>query len=219
MTSGYTEDMERFSIARRRLLNGILVACAATPLAASSRQTALSYEFSGPAQSRNLGLAPLLECTPGTTSQTQGPFYTPNTPRRDNLIEPDSDADPLILQGLVVTPDCKPVAGAVVDIWHCDHAGRYDNSGFRYRGHQFTDSAGSYRFMTIRPAIYPGRTQHIHVKVQGPDTRLLTTQIYFPDQKRENSRDWIFRSELLMDIRRTSDGWHGRFDFVLDPIG
>lgn len=116
-----------------------------------------------------------------------------------------------------MTPDCRPVAGAVVDIWHCDEQGRYDNQGYRYRGHQFTDGAGSYQFKTIRPTLYSGRTEHIHVKVQGENTRLLTTQIYFPDRKQENAADRIFRPELIMNLKQTVDGWYGRFDFVLQP--
>ena len=60
-----------------------------------------------------------------------------------------------------MTPDCQPIAGAVMDFWHCDDAGVYDNAGFRYRGHQFTDASGAYRLRTIRPGKYPARTQHI----------------------------------------------------------
>ena len=105
-----------------------------------------------------------------------------------------------MLQGLVLTPDCRPVAGAAVDLWHCDERGRYDNSGFRYRGHQFTDAAGAFRFETIRPGHYTGRTPHFHVKVQGERTRALTTQLYFPDLRRRNAGDFIYREELLLRL-------------------
>ena len=71
-----------------------------------------------------------------------------------------------------------PSRVAVIDIWHSDEDGRYDNSGFRYRGHQFTDGAGAFRFETVRPGRYPGRTPHIHVKVQGASTHLLTSQLF-----------------------------------------
>ncbi len=77
---------------------------------------------------------------------------------------------------------------ALVDLWHADECGEYDNSGFRYRGHVFTDAQGRYRFRTIVPAIYSGRTRHYHVKVQAPRGRVLTTQLYFPATRRQPPR-------------------------------
>jgi protocatechuate 3,4-dioxygenase beta subunit len=133
------------------------------------------------------------------------------------LQEPDSSGQPLVLEGLVLRPDCRPIAGAVIDIWHCDEHGRYDNVSFRYRGHQFTDTAGAFHFKTIRPGHYPGRTPHIHVKVQGEATRLLTTQLYFPDLQDTNAKDWIFRDDLMLRLDSISGGSRGRFDFVLAP--
>ena len=176
------------------------------------------YAFPGPAPDRGLALSPPLACTPGTRMQTAGPFYTPGTPRRTNLRAPGTKGDPLVFEGLVLTPDCRPAAGAVVDVWHCDEHGRYDNEGFRFRGHQFTDGAGAFRFETIRPARYTGRTPHIHVRAQGEATRLLTTQIYFPDLEASNRRDFTFRGDLVMRLGRAGDGeWRGRFDLVLAP--
>ncbi len=200
---------------RRRVLKGFGAACVVAPLAGRAYSASLGYDFTGPAADRELGLQPPASCTAGTRSTTAGPFYTPSTPRRANLIEPGANADSLVLEGLVLDSDCRPIAGAVVDIWHCDETGRYDNRGYRYRGHQFTDSAGSYRFTTIRPGDYTGRTEHIHVKVQGPGTRVLTTQLYFPDRAQENSSDWIFKSSLVMDLKRTDTGWRGSFDFII----
>ena len=121
----------------------------------------------------------------------------------------------MTLEGFVLTTNCQPVPGAVVDVWHCDDHGRYDNSGFRYRGHQFTDSAGSFRFKTNRPARYFFRTAHIHVKVQGPNTELLTTQVYFPDNEQANDDDSIFNKELLVDLAKSVTGYRCRFDFVV----
>lgn len=200
---------------RRRILNSIAAACLAIPLSKSAYSNSIGYAFSGPAADRGLGLLPLRPCTSGTRSSTAGPFYTPSTPLRSDLRELDTKGSTLVLEGLVLTSDCRPVAGAVIDIWHCDENGRYDNIGYRYRGHQYTDAAGIYQFITIRPTIYTGRTEHIHVKVQGEDTRLLTTQIYFPDQQAHNALDWIFKDELLMELKKSDQGWHGRFDFVL----
>ncbi len=207
--------MSREPIIRRRILKVIGAACVAAPFPNHAYNTSLNYPFKGAAADRGLDLQPPLPCTPATESSTEGPFYSPSTPRRTDLTEPGSDASLLLLEGLVLDSDCRPVAGAVVDIWHCDASGRYDNRGFRYRGHQYTDGAGSYRFTTIRPGVYTGRTEHIHVKVQASGTRLLTTQLYFPDRHEENSRDWIFSSALLMDLKQAVNGWRGRFDFIL----
>lgn len=220
---GYPGHMNTHNVTRRRALAGLAAAGGAAGVVALSflataRSTPLGYPFEGPAPDRGLGLDPPLACTPGTRAQTAGPFYTPRTPRRANLREPGTTGEPLVLEGLVLTPDCRPVAGAVVDIWHCDERGRYDNRGFRYRGHQFTDAAGAYRFETIRPTRYSGRTAHVHVKVQGEATPVLTTQIYFPDLETTNARDSIFRSDLVMRLERAGGGeWRGRFDFVLAP--
>ena len=82
-------------------------------------------------------------------------------------------------------------------------------------GTSFTDQAGAFRFETIRPVRYSGRTPHIHVKVQGEATRVLTTQVFFPDMQEANARDRIFRDELVMRLDRAGGAWRGRFDFVL----
>ena len=78
-----------------------------------------------------------------------------------------------------------------------------------------TEGNGAFRFRTIVPAFYSGRTRHYHVKVQAPGSRLLTTQLYFPNEP-ANLRDVLFQSELLMLVADDSDGLDGRFDFVLN---
>jgi protocatechuate 3,4-dioxygenase beta subunit len=91
-----------------------------------------------------------------TPRQTEGPFFTPSSPLRASLLE-GREKGRFLLAGRVLSPDCKPLANALVDLWHCDEQGAYDNQGYRYRGHQFSDSEGRYRFETIVPALYPGR--------------------------------------------------------------
>jgi protocatechuate 3,4-dioxygenase beta subunit len=151
-----------------------------------------------------------------TIRQTEGPFFLPRSPQRTDLIEPGSKGKPAELSGLVLTRGCKPLAGALVDLWHADERGDYDERGYRYRGHVFTDAEGRYRFRTIVPAQYPGRTRHYHVRVQAPQQPVLTTQLYFPNEP-GNRRDGLFRRELLMRVAEAGDGISGRFDFVL-PI-
>ena len=119
------------------------------------------------------------------------------------------------ITGMVLTRSCRPVAGALLDLWHANETGDYDNSGFHYRGHILSDAAGRYRFRTIRPGLYPGRTRHYHFKLRAPRTSLLTTQLYFPNEPR-NARDDFFSPELLMRIAESPAPATGRFDFVLD---
>jgi protocatechuate 3,4-dioxygenase beta subunit len=149
-----------------------------------------------------------------TDAQTEGPFYKPSTPRRSNLVTGGLRGIPLLVTGDVVDTQCRPVRGALLDFWQADSAGQYDNQGFRLRGHQFADSAGRYALRTIVPGLYPGRTRHIHVKVQRPHGRILTTQLYFPGEPR-NRTDNIFDSSLLMDVRRSGNGRRAQFRFVL----
>ena len=144
-----------------------------------------------------------------TPRQTEGPFYSPGTPLRTSLLE-GGEKTRFVLSGRVLSADCRPVANALVDLWHCDEEGAYDNRGFRYRGHQFTDVDGRYRFETIEPALYPGRTRHFHVKVQPRGGRLLTTQLYWPNEP-ANRRDGIYRRELEMRVAKGE----GLFDFVV----
>jgi len=187
----------------------------ATPFLARAQNTPLRYAFPEIGPDRGLEYTPSLACTHGTAEQGEGPFYNTATPRRESLLEAGTAGEVLVLTGLVLTADCQPLRGAVLDFWHCDKNGVYDNSGFRFRGHQYTDENGCYRLETIRPGLYPRRTAHIHAKVQGPKTALLTTQIYFPDLPQANSFDHMYRDELLILLRRAADGWHGRFDFVM----
>jgi protocatechuate 3,4-dioxygenase beta subunit len=150
-----------------------------------------------------------------TVPETEGPFFKPKSPERSELREPGTKGKPFELSGFVLTKNCRSLRGAVVDLWHADEDGEYDNIGFRYRGHVLTEPNGAFRFRTIVPALYPGRTRHYHVKVQAPGSRLLTTQLYFPNEPR-NVRDSLFQRELLMRVADTGNGLAGRFDFVLN---
>ena len=163
-------------------------------------------------------LPPTPECRDGdepTMRQTEGPYFKPSSPERSVLLEPGASGRPVELSGFVLTRGCRPVARALVDLWHADDKGEYDNSGFRYRGHQFTDAGGRFVFRTVFPALYPGRTRHYHVKVQAAGGRILTTQLYFPNEP-QNRRDGLYRRELLMRMAPAGDGLAARFDFVLD---
>jgi protocatechuate 3,4-dioxygenase beta subunit len=166
----------------------------------------------------NAHLAPTPACGEDdepTIEQTEGPYFTPDSPERASLLEDGISGEPLRVQGFVVNTGCQPIENALVDFWHCDADGEYDNVGYRLRGHQFTDSSGAYQLETIVPGVYPGRTRHIHVKVQAPNQPVLTTQLYFPDEP-ENASDGIFDASLLMEMSQDGEATAGGFQFVLD---
>ena len=150
-----------------------------------------------------------------TPSQTEGPYFRLSSPQRANLIEPDTKGERISLAGFVLDRRCRPLPGALLDLWHADADGAYDNVGYRLRGHQPADSEGRFVFETIVPGRYPSRTRHFHVKVQAPRGRILTTQLYFPGEPR-NARDFLFRSELLMEVKQAGAAKQARFHFMLD---
>lgn len=149
-----------------------------------------------------------------TPRQTEGPYFTPSSPQRADL-RGDGDGTLLVLSGFVLTRQCRPIPGALLDFWHADPSGQYDNRGFRFRGHLFADQQGRYQFITRTPGLYTGRTRHLHVKVRGgAQSPVLTTQLCFPDDP-GNRRDGLFDQKLLMTLRPAEGGQLGRFDFVL----
>jgi len=163
-------------------------------------------------------LVPTPECRDGdepTLPQIEGPFYKPSSPERADLLERDLRARVVELSGSVLTRTCKGVPRVLIDLWHADATGEYDNRGFRYRGHVFTDAQGRFRFRTIRPALYPGRTRHYHFKVLATGKQLLTTQLYFPNEPM-NARDSLYRRALELTIANVENAMAARFDFVLD---
>ncbi len=142
-----------------------------------------------------------------THRQTEGPFYPVSMPR-------DSDFDLLRngtasytrgqaawVHGSVTDLQGRPVAGAQVETWQCDEAGHYHHPGdggqadpaFRGFGRVTVGADGQYRFRTIRPVAYGGRTPHIHVKVKRGARELLTTQMYGAGDP-HNERDFLWRA-------------------------
>ncbi|MBI3157996.1 MAG: intradiol ring-cleavage dioxygenase [Chloroflexi bacterium] len=218
---------------RREILKVLTLAPLAAWLAACARAlgiqtqpaatpTATPWSLLQPAPTetaRPLALEPTPACGDDdddpTPEQTEGPFFTPSSPERASLLENGLNGTRLLVTGQVLATGCQPVAGALLDFWHCDSDGVYDNEGYTLRGHQFADEQGRYALETILPGVYPGRTRHIHVKVQAPNQPILTTQLYFPDEA-ANARDGIFDARLVMDMAESGDGLAGAFDFVLE---
>ncbi|MFH7594570.1 carbohydrate-binding protein [Streptomyces racemochromogenes] len=164
------------------------------------------------------GLAPTPECHDGdgpTVEQMEGPYFKPDSPLRNSLITSGTPGTRLTVGGYVFGRGCRPVPGVLLDFWQADDNGAYDNSGYGFRGHQFSTAQGAFSLTTIVPGLYPGRTRHLHVKLQAPGRRVVTTQLYFPGEPR-NGTDGLFDSRLLMNLRQAGPGLEATFDFVLD---
>jgi protocatechuate 3,4-dioxygenase beta subunit len=150
-----------------------------------------------------------------TPRATEGPYYSAGSPERTSLVA-DLPGTRLLLTGYVLDIDCRPVPGAWIDFWQADSQGVYDNAGYTLRGHQYTDENGQYTLETVVPGQYPGRTEHIHVKLQAPGGPVLVTQLYFPAAA-QNAADLFFDEKLLIDITEEgADEIRARFDFVVE---
>ena len=177
-----------------------------------------------------------------TPRQTAGPFYPPPSQRPADtdwdLVKVEGQVreaggEVLWLFGQVLGLDAQPVAGALVEIWQCDVNGRYHHdgdsgagrpldTGFQGFGAVTTDQDGNFRFRTIRPVSYPGRTPHIHARIVPPEGRELVTQIYLMDDP-GNQRDFIFRSlgqrgqaaATIDPVRRDDGDLEAAFNFVI----
>lgn len=167
--------------------------------------------------SRESGTPPVISSTGctgiPTPAQTEGPYYKAGSPQRNNIAE-GVVGDKLTVTGFVFDKNCKPVANAWLDFWHADGHGIYDNTGFKLRGYQFTDSEGKYTLETIVPAAYGGRPPHIHVKVRATDGPILTSQLYFPGAA-QNKSDSVFNQALIMDISEGAGSKVGSLNFML----
>ena len=171
-----------------------------------------------------------------TPSQAEGPFYPVEFPA-------DTDFDllatgarrytrgtPAWVEGTVLDTDGRALSGAAVEIWQCDEAGRYHHPGdggradpaFQGFGRVAVDRAGQWRFRTIRPAPYSGRTPHIHLKVRLGAHTLLTTQLYVEGDP-GNARDPLWRSlpasaraRLTVPFEAGPDGLRARLPIVVE---
>jgi protocatechuate 3,4-dioxygenase beta subunit len=185
---------------------------------------------------------------------SQGPFFFDvRLDRQDIRSDPSTGAvkegAPLALTfriSQIAANACTPLAGAVVDVWHCDAAGLYsgvadpreDTSREQFlRGYQRTNGAGLATFTTIYPGWYPGRTIHIHFKIRtDPDAAQgydFTSQLYFDeavndgvtalapynsrgDRSTRNAQDRLYDDLLLAPVSQTSEGYAAVFDIGLD---
>ena len=198
------------------------------------------------------GIAQTLPACVVTPEQMEGPFFTDVRLNRSDIRSDPTDKSvkegmPLALTlrvSAVGSTGCAPLAGATVDVWHCDAAGVYSDSGGNtagkkfLRGHQVTGANGAARFTTIYPGWYPGRAVHIHFKVRilaGPALgKEFTSQLYFDEavtdrvlarapysvrgQRTRNSDDGLYRrggGRLMLALTESGTGYAGEFSIGL----
>jgi protocatechuate 3,4-dioxygenase beta subunit len=175
-----------------------------------------------------------------TPRQTAGPFYPLELPldHDNDLTRVRGQAGvargvPADVSGRLLDLDGRPLRGARIEIWQCDANGRYHHphdtggvidAGFQGFGQTVTDADGRYRFRTIRPVPYPGRTPHIHFAVLPDGAPRFTTQLYVKDEPR-NAQDFLFnhipseRRGLVVaefvPLPGRDAGLSARFDIVL----
>lgn len=192
-------------LSRRRLLRRALLGAAGLPW--------LGASLFGPAR-----LMAATEESPETEDNWEGPFYKAGAPLRSVLLEKGMAGTPLTLTGRVLDTRGRALRGALLDFWHADSTGTYDNQGFTLRGKLHTDDEGRYTLRTIKPRGYGPETDqrpaHIHVKASSGSSPVLTTQLYFRGDP-WNRRDPAVRPSLIMAPRPGADGLVATFDFVI----
>ena len=209
-----------------------------------SRRTFLKNTIVGSAL---VGLSPLkglgkgmdkeevVNCEPTTLDfYGQGPFYTENPPLiEDNLLaDPDEPGQRMVISGRILNLECNQyIFNALVDVWHANDEGQYDNDGYSLRGFTRTNNQGFYLFETIKPGKYLNgskfRPSHIHFRITPPGYEMLITQLYFQGDTSidedpaasitsgpYDASDRII--ELVEDADRTLNG---TFDVVIDGEG
>ncbi len=167
--------------------------------------------------------------------QTEGPFFANQMPQRSD-IRAGKPGVPLQLTlnvSQLTKGACAPLAGAIIDLWHCDADGEYSDETF-LRGYQRTDASGAAKFTTIYPGWYPGRTVHIHFKIRGSGYQ-FASQLYFDDaitdrvharpvytrrgpRRVRNQRDGIYRDggdQLMLALAESNGGFASTFNVAL----
>ena len=172
-----------------------------------------------------------------TPAQMLGPFYPlrPDPAAGNDLSTIDGKARArgraLAIVGRVTDTAGRPQSGVLIEIWQTNAHGRYhhpqDDSpappdpNFRGYGRATTGADGIYRFATIEPVAYPGRTPHVHFRLSRGARELLVTQMYLPDAAAANARDGLFMSlqdgarRRLVGVPEAGAAGTLRFDIVL----
>jgi len=170
-----------------------------------------------------------------TAKNILGPFFREGSPFRAKVTPPLAKGTVLLISGRVWGHDTgAPLPHAVIDVWHADDDGRYDNDNpetppgkgaFKNRARVVTDSLGYYEYEAIHPGRYqtsPGvwRPSHVHYYIRHPGYKDLITQLYFRGDP-HNAKDPFIVESLIIDVEKVAVGSsfyeRGRFDIVLEP--
>ncbi|HTP00464.1 MAG TPA: hypothetical protein VMJ64_03755 [Anaerolineales bacterium] len=185
-----------------------------TPAAAGAGIPTTAPTIAAPAGSAALACSSGSRSASLTPELTEGPYFKADSPERASLVDASTPGTKLVISGYVYSADCQPVAHALLDFWQADANGSYDNTGYNLRGHQYTDANGRYELTSVVPGLYIGRTEHIHVKVQAPNARLITTQLFFPGVA-QNDSDGIYDPALLLALQQEGSGDQALYNFVV----
>ncbi|MEM8647098.1 MAG: protocatechuate 3,4-dioxygenase [Pseudomonadota bacterium] len=183
-----------------------------------------------------LAVATPLQAAVLTPRQAEGPFYPETIPDDSDMdltqfAGGKAEGDVIELTGRVMNEKAAPLPGTIVELWQANTYGRYHHPGdsnsrprdphFQGFGAVAADKDGAYRFRTVLPGLYPGRTRHLHFRIVQDGKQELITQMYFPGED-GNERDGLFRwlgSKEAQEAAtaRLSGGDKAKleFDFVL----
>lgn len=164
----------------------------------------------------------------------EGPFYTENPPMLESnqLAAMDEPGERMIISGRVLNLSCSEfIPATVIDVWHADNGGAYDNNGYKLRGFTRTNEQGFYLFETIRPGKYLNgnsfRPSHIHYKITPPGFPQLITQLYFAgdtsipgDAAASITSGTYDASDRIIPLAANANGvLEGTFDIMIDGEG
>ena len=174
-------------------------------------------------------------CNPTTLDYYgEGPFYTQNPPDISNnqLADINEAGTKIIISGVVRTLDCTEVIPeTIVDVWHANDPGQYDNSGFNLRGKLLSNAQGFYMFETIYPGKYLNgnayRPSHIHFKITPPGYPTIITQLYFEgdedlttDAASSITSGTYNASDRIITLTDNGSGYlEGTWDIIVDGDG
>ena len=174
---------------------------------------------------------PAVAACQATEADQLGPYYQPGASFTAELAGPREPGERLVVSGRVLgLPDCKPLPGAVVDVWQASASGQYyslqpggdEADRFKLRGRVRTDEQGRYRFDTVLPGHYGlgygrSRPRHIHFLVSHPGYAPLVTQLYFQGDREMPQRGTESDPRVMPLKGAAGQGYQGSFDIVLEP--
>ncbi len=164
----------------------------------------------------------------------EGPFYTDNPPtiQENQLAAQEEPGTRMLISGRIYNLECSQfLPNVLVDVWHANHAGEYDNEGYNLRGQTYSNEQGFYMFETIKPGKYLNgaqyRPSHIHFKITPPDHPVLTTQLYFEgdtdipaDAAASINSGQYDASHRIIPLFENNEGkMEGTWDIVIDGAG